>query len=164
MSRGGCNSYLPLSSVEKEEVRSGGKKRRKSDVENVEPCCEGARPQNAKELFNWLQLVEHYDGLDMGAPDLPQYSSLEMLLDPDFAFDWTPACSKEFKSLIVASGVSFEEDRDDCRSSKGNGKSAIREDCLVGKANSTGPSSSPTNSAQEIVDITANEGEVLLRC
>ena len=162
MSLRGHASYLPLSPEGKVEVQGRGKKRHRSDVDVEEASYSGPRPQNAVELSNWLEVVQHYDGVDGDALDLREYSSLAMLLDPDFAFDWTPACTKEFRSLIVASGVLFEVNRNRYCSGKGIAKAVGETQCCISDVKTGETPSSPTISAEDIVDLNSDEGGVII--
>ena len=85
------------------------KKRSRSAVDIRDSCHGHGRPRNVKDLSQWLQKVLQNDNIGRNEQELPEFLSLSLLLDPDFAYVWTPACTVEFRDLILASGVTFEE-------------------------------------------------------
>ena len=140
-------------------------KRTRPDVDVDEPYDKGVRPRNVEELSQWLERVQRHEDLDGEEQDFPEYSSLSMLLDPDFAYVWTPACTAEFQNLILASGIIFEEQQlEDQRRKKkcpmtrraGDAEEAARE-CSVPIHREGHPS--PTNCSQYVVDLNSAEGD-----
>ncbi|KAG0575212.1 hypothetical protein KC19_VG327400 [Ceratodon purpureus] len=89
----------------------GCKKRSRGNMEIMEACYGAPRPLNPRELANWLEFVLHHHSLHSDILELPEFPMLSLLLDPEFAYVWTPACTKEFTVIIQATGVIFEKDQ-----------------------------------------------------
>lgn len=58
-------------------------------------------------------MVRHNNSRQDLAGDLLDHFALTVLLDPDFQWMWTRACSREFQAIIRTINVLFEQDHDD---------------------------------------------------
>ena len=140
-------------------LRLEQRKQRWSDREIREAVSCGPLPKNARQLWNWLDNIQYFHDLNPSATDLLAHSSLSMLLDPDFAFVWTPACTREFREILCASGVIFEPEVADRRRPRALLESGHESDYGDQYSESSHNSSDSNNSAQEIVDLRSSSNE-----
>ena len=62
------------------------------------------RPRNASEVKVWLQRVQLFEEVNWESP-LPDYTAVKNLAMASFDWDWSPACSVAYNSIIQATGI-----------------------------------------------------------
>ena len=139
---------------------SRSRKKRTRDAVVIEQCsyC-GPRPRNVLELSKWLDLVQDTHDLGRDNHDVPDFPALTMLLDPDFAYVWTPACTKEFTELIRGTGVVFDANTVHFLRSKRSKYTNVKSEVECYVPSTPESNCSPARLLEDIVDLSIVDGE-----
>jgi hypothetical protein len=62
------------------------------------------QPMDVPELQLWLRRVKTFEEVNWDF-EMPDYSTLEALLDLDFEWQWTQNCSKQYHAVVLVTGV-----------------------------------------------------------
>jgi hypothetical protein len=62
------------------------------------------QPEDIIELQLWLRRMKTFEAVNRDV-EMPDYSALEALLDPDFEWQWTRNCSREYDAVVSVTGV-----------------------------------------------------------
>lgn len=62
------------------------------------------RPETVEEVREWIRRVELFEQVNWEI-DIPTYGAVSHLLDDDFVWDWSPACTAQYNAVVELTGV-----------------------------------------------------------
>ena len=63
-----------------------------------------SRPGTVEEVRDWLHRVELFEQVNWDLV-MPYYGAVTHLLDDDFMWDWSPACTHQYEAVAELTGI-----------------------------------------------------------